>query len=518
VSTRLEFITKAKNRGFDREQIKIAMETRRQKIGAFDDDEEEAVTPGSARSQTLSNIGSAISGGIKKGVEETGKFISGAVTEPKETTAGLATGVLKELPKKDISAQLQATPFGAFEQPSFKELEQRQQIRGKEAEVAAQPEKPLSPTAERAAKVGAFGTKLGAGLALSTLVPAGGVLPTFAKGATANIPFAASQENLKDALVDMGVNTLVDVVTLGTGKLAKSAIGKSLKGLGEKIEIATIKPTAPALKNVKAPKGKELQVFKDNIFKHGLEGDLEKSLTKIESKFNNLTTQLDQKIKASDEQVDLVDMLTNVIGDMKKTPAKSFGSNIDSEKLFEKILSEIELISPEGVTNLTNAQHIKRAMGAMGAWQNGLRDAEATARENVYNRLYTEMRKEIELKAPEGVKEINQQLSELIPIEQAIIHRIPVKQRQDLISITDVISTAGALATGPKGWGLAILNKLSKTPVIGAGSFRTGEKVLGAPIFPAGKAASEALQETTTRREGFPSLDLEALSKFKMRR
>ena len=60
------------------------------------------------------------------------------------------------------------------------------------------------------------------------------------------------------------------------------------------------------------------------------------------------------------------------------------------------------------------------------------------------------------------MKEINKQLSDLIPISHAIIRRIPVAERQNVLSLTDIIS--GGFAIGnPKAMGLFALNRLTKS-------------------------------------------------------
>ena len=80
----------------------------------------------------------------------------------------------------------------------------------------------------------------------------------------------------------------------------------------------------------------------------------------------------------------------------------------------------------------------------------------------IYTKFYRQLRQEIEKKAPEGIRSINKQISELIPISHAIIRRIPVAERNNVFSLTDIIS--GGLSFGnPKAVGLFIANRLTKS-------------------------------------------------------
>ena len=78
------------------------------------------------------------------------------------------------------------------------------------------------------------------------------------------------------------------------------------------------------------------------------------------------------------------------------------------------------------------------------------------------NKLYTKLRLGIEEAAPE-ISVINKQLSELIPIENAIIRRIPVAERANIVSLSDVTSAIPGLIGNSSNWGLFLLNKLSKS-------------------------------------------------------
>ncbi len=290
----------------------------------------------------------------------------------------------------------------------------------------------------------------------------------------------------KEAAIETATSTLAGGAASGIGalidpikKATSEAVGDLFKKAGEKIEISTLKPSKRVIKDVYVKKGENpTQKFIDNVFKYGLDGDIDTALKKINGKFDDLSSQLSAKIKASDAKIDIEAAFARSVDKLTESPSKSFGSNKDLEGIVKNILGEIQYISPDGIVSIADAQNIKRAVGTKGAWVNGLTDPEAAARQKVYNAFYSELKQEIEKNAPDGVKEINRQLSDLMPIEQAIIERIPVKTRNDMVSLTDVIGTTGAILSGPKGWAIPIVNKMSKSPRVGSKLYETGESMV----------------------------------------
>lgn len=491
---------KAMNAGYSLDDVVERINKREQ----AEPKEPEAPEEPEKKTGITAKVGSAISGAFEKG----GEFLGGAVEHPVVTAGGILGGAIQGVGKVNVAA---TRPVMGNVKRSFQNIPTEEETAAMQSAdvmdigagrftspVKAATERPLTESQEKqleaAQGVGEFAGKIGYGAALATAIPGGGGLPvTMARGTVTNLPFVAEayeKGGADAALKDIWLNAIIDATTHGVGKFlepVKKTINKKfgaiLKSIGEKIEISTLKPTKPVLKDVYVPKGKEAsEQFLENVYKHGLEGNLEQAHKKIISKFDDLTAQLKNKISDSGAKIDIADTFINTMEDLKTNPAKSFGSNQKMENIVNEVLGEIELIAPNGVVDIADAQDIKRAVGAMGAWVYGVKDSEATAREKVYNAFYTKLKEAIEKNAPEGVKEINREISELIPIEKAIIHRLPVAKRNDLISLTDVIATTGAILSGPKGWGLAVINKISKSPAAGARAYRMGEKIAGKEI------------------------------------
>ena len=277
-----------------------------------------------------------------------------------------------------------------------------------------------------------------------------------------------------EAAAEAGLNTLLPVSVMGGKGLFTSA----LKNHGEKTITTSIKPSLKDMKD-----GFRIQ----NVYKHKLEGSLEQTAEKLDEKFNALSQELASKIKSSDAKIDMLDVLDQSLKDMSADKAASFGKNANMDKAANFILDEINQVAPDGVVDLATAQKIKRGIGRLGSWEWGKPDPESSAREALADAVYSKLKVAIEQGSPPGVKEINQQLSELIPIERAVTRRIPVEARNSGISLTDIITgSSGAIGGAIAGGGPAaalgaagmfVANRARKSPTLAGKGYRLGEKV-----------------------------------------
>jgi len=125
-----------------------------------------------------------------------------------------------------------------------------------------------------------------------------------------------------------------------------------------------------------------------------------------------------------------------------------------------------EVLSVGGDVSIPEAQIVKQSAGKLGAWTYGKPDPESSATEAVYNSFYRNLKTAIEKNSPDGVKEINQQISKLIPVQNALIRRMPVAERNAALSLTDIISmSAGTIH--PSAFGLTLINRFAKSGMAG---------------------------------------------------
>lgn len=275
-----------------------------------------------------------------------------------------------------------------------------------------------------------------------------------------------------EALVEGGgVSDAVEGAKKGavTGAIVGGAFGvaeKGLKGLsnllgkaGDKIQFSVIKPTQADIKD-----GFSIETVK----KYNLGGSLKKSFSKTDEAIDTLSKQLNEKLKATDTSLDLNKVYENTTKRLLGNKLESFGANTQLEGAIEKLRNEIVNVSGKnGLVSIPEAQIVKRASGHFGAWTFGIPTPEATASQKVYNTFYNELKTAIEKASPEGVREINKEISKLIPVMNALIRRIPVAERNSAISLTDIITLTGA-ALEPRALALTLLNFASKSGTIGA--------------------------------------------------
>jgi hypothetical protein len=76
----------------------------------------------------------------------------------------------------------------------------------------------------------------------------------------------------------------------------------------------------------------------------------------------------------------------------------------------------------------------------------GRTDPDSNATEKVFNTFYNKLKVAIEDNSPPGVADINAKMSQLIPVQNAVIRRIPVAERNGAISLLDMIGLVGSIS------------------------------------------------------------------------
>jgi hypothetical protein len=336
--------------------------------------------------------------------------------------------------------------------------------------------------------------KIGAGAAIGAAEGAG-------SGVTRGIENVMEGEQTvgeaaKSAAIETGASATMGGIFPAMQKFA----GDAFQSVGKKIQMSGIRPQSKAIKQ-----GFDI----DNVFKHNLDGTLQESAEKLDLKFNDLGAQLRNELTKTDAQVDLSDALINAkeyLAGSREKLAEQGGKIADIDKAVEKFLGDVEALTPDGKVDLLTANKYKRAIGKMGAWNIKDPNAQLEAQKEVANAFYRAMNESIMDAADnsDNLRRINKELSEIIPIERAIIERIPVAARQDLFSLSDIVSTAGAIASmDPKAWGLVVANKLTKFPKTGSKLYRAGEVMINDPL----KSKTAAAARLGAREFGTPALN-----------
>lgn len=288
-----------------------------------------------------------------------------------------------------------------------------------------------------------------------------------------------------------------DLVTVGTEAAKGGAFGaiyggaaagfsKLLGAIGDKIQLSTIRPTA-------ADRADGFSL--DTVKKYDLGGPINKVLDKSQSKIGELSTQLNTKLGATDATVDLDDVVKATVQELTDSSKfKGFGANGKILSTLDTLKNEVGIVGNK--LSIPDAQVVKQASGSFGAWQYGKPDPDSKATEIVYNTFYNKLKTAIEKNSPEGVQAINKQLGEVIPVFHAALRRLPVAERNNLISLTDMIGLVGS-SHNPAALGPTLLNLLSKSGTVGNALMKFGPKLQKAAP-PAALIGSQAAQGSDT--------------------
>lgn len=311
---------------------------------------------------------------------------------------------------------------------------------------------PLSLEAKSGDALKVAGTAAGFATAPASLL--GAVGTGAAIGASQMAGDALQKESSASQVIKQGgIGATIGGITGG----AFYGIGKLIQSAGDKILKSIIRPTTPDIKD-----GFSMETVK----KFNLGGSLQSTYDKTQNQLNDLTQQLNTKLKDSTETIGLSKVYQDTVKELTDSSKfKGFGANTKVMASLDQLQAEISALG-EGNLSIPNAQLVKQASGHFGAWQYGKQDAESKASEIVYNTFYNKLKTAIEDASPAGVKDINKQLSELIPVMNAVIRRMPVAERSNLISLNSMIGLVGT-AANPAAALPTVLSLLSKSGTAG---------------------------------------------------
>jgi hypothetical protein len=252
------------------------------------------------------------------------------------------------------------------------------------------------------------------------------------------------------------------------GKAVASTAGRGLEATGQKIQQSVIRPAIADIKDG----------FKiENVAKYDVGGDLPQTIAKTQVKLNAFGKELASKLTGTDAKIDLNETLAETARRLADDKAGSFGDNGALDRVLEHIDGEIKHMGGHE-HDLVSATNIKRAAGTKGAWAYNRPEADANAIERAYTTFYGVLKEQIEKAAPEGVKEINKKLSDLITIQNAALRRLPVEQRNNVFSLTDSIGFLSSVFD-PRALLLVGATKAAKSGRVGNALVKAGRAMQG---------------------------------------
>lgn len=318
-------------------------------------------------------------------------------------------------------------------------------------------------------------------------------IPAVTRAAVKGAPLAArfGRQLIRAGAQAIGAGTLAGIQTgspeealktaeaAGEGTLAFGGLGFLVKKLGLEIGLKTIRPSIPVTRiSPYDPKEASKQIIA-NMYKHNLGGTLHQTATKTETALLQLTAELEDILRDRPlARINLLDHISAVEAELqtrvKALPLTTVqGRRAALDWLFDATTQQY----PNGIATLAEAQNYKRNISRLGAWFYGQRDPRAGAMEEVANSLYTRLKTTIENQSglPERVQQINRNISELIPIERAVIERIPVAARNSLFNVSDLVAVIPGTTVG--NWWPFVINRVLKTPWFANVAVKGGELV-----------------------------------------
>jgi hypothetical protein len=280
---------------------------------------------------------------------------------------------------------------------------------------------------------------------------------------------------------------------------AAEATGKALEGYGLDQMKRVVVPLMRHERKAKKP-------INEVIFEYGLDkaddaakgASPETMFGRADAKLKDLSKQLKTQIQAGKDagaRVDIDQIIREAVADVKAGGGDSpeFYDMIgDVDEVAKDIATRARAANPYGKLDLAQAQAFKQYSGTKGAWEQYAKNKgiPVTSKESVESRLaesiYHKLNDQIDELAPEGVREINRQISELIPAHQALGWRQLIDNRKAKYSMTDAVGMLG-VAIDPKLAAIYGLKKASQSGTVASKVYRLGEALRNAKT-PAAKA------------------------------
>lgn len=291
-------------------------------------------------------------------------------------------------------------------------------------------------------------------------------------------------------------------------EVAKAA-GMGLEDLGSSQMNRVIKPLMRHERSARTPI--EQVIFDQGLDKGGAspKAIYEKSSTKL----NQLGAKLKAEIRAGRDngaRINTNDIIDQAVADFKASPGSKaaeagqapgesedfYSMAPDLEEIANDFKARAQAANPEGAGSLDLLQGhgFKKYLGHEGAWQQIAQSkgiplsAKETARSKFAEDIYHRVNDAIDAGAPNGIKDLNKQISDLIPVNQAAGWRQIIDARNNAISLNDVIGMT-ATALNPKIWPIVALNKATKSGTVASKVYRLGEALKSIPQ-PSAKAKS----------------------------
>lgn len=160
-------------------------------------------------------------------------------------------------------------------------------------------------------------------------------------------------------------------------------------------------------------------------------------------------------------------------------------SATEYETIIDDVEKSLKRFLPDWGSRKLSAEEglkLRRELGKQAAFHHDpLKRGESTLKEQVYNSLYVGMMNELEANLPPQFQGANKALAKLIPYQNAILRRMPIEDRQNILGLTDNMTAIAGLFD-PKALALGYVNRTLRNPGVGTALMQSGP--LDKPFMP----------------------------------
>ena len=285
------------------------------------------------------------------------------------------------------------------------------------------------------------------------------------------------------------------------GKVLSGIEGNSLKDAAARVQGTKVKINSPEYK-----KGAENEMYT----KHEVFGGAKNVREQWQDKIEKTSAQVKERIQ---NQPDVPENYTSIddIFNAADAAAVKYGKNrtdiIAEKKAIAELRAHYEEAYPEGTMSLLDAQAEKQAAGHKGDWYTIAgevkTDPALSSTGKAYNAVYDALKSTVENKGAPGIRELNKQLSEFIPMERAARKQVLVNSRKNLIPLDTFI---GAIHTATSAVHGNVLPALITAATLGTRSPVVAKTLNTAGNFmqknPVASKIGSAAQASTTELAG----------------
>jgi hypothetical protein len=321
---------------------------------------------------------------------------------------------------------------------------------------------------------GALGFVQNVGYDPATYIPAGKVLqgakflskaPTLLKAAVKTGIEGATQgaassvyQQAEKGKIDVGETATQAGIGAGLGAITSGVPGLAAKGAGKFLQNSAKRNVNIELRPGQFGANRGFDA--ENVIKNELVGKPREVAQKSEVLLKDLNAQAKVIGAQSSETVNPV----NIVSELKKGyNRKEDVHNYDKVQAFLTELEETyKKAYPEGDITLSDAMKLRTQVGDkaafVGARDRGgmVADPDADWKEEIFNDIYGKLKDEIHSKGGEELKAINKLQSQIIPVRQVALRRIPISESNNRIGLGDMLTTGIGqhLVTGAIGAGI----------------------------------------------------------------